>query len=90
MKNFNFSWNGCGDQGAKEFSKTLKVNTILTSIDLTACRISHDGFINLITALSLNESLLHLKVLGMVYPLGTLCLILFLGIATMAEYMRYK
>ena len=62
MKILDFSWNGCGDQGAIEFSKTLKVNNILTSLDLTACRISHDGFIKLITALSLNESLLHLKV----------------------------
>ena len=62
MKTFDFSWNGCGDQGATEFSKTLKVNNILTTIDLTCCRIGHDGFIKLITALSLNESLLHLKV----------------------------
>ena len=62
MKTFSFSWNGCGDQGANEFAKTLKVNNILTSLDLTACRIGHDGFMKLITALNLNESLLHLKV----------------------------
>lgn len=35
---------------------------MLTSLDLTCCRIGHDGFMKLITAINLNESLLHLRV----------------------------
>ena len=62
MKSFNFSWNGIGDEGATEFANALKVNTVLTTLDLTCCRIFHDGYMELITAVNLNESLLHLKV----------------------------
>lgn len=62
MTSLNLSWNGFGMEGCHEMGKSLLRNRTLTSLDLSANRVSFDAFRQLLRGVVHNKVLKVLKV----------------------------
>ena len=62
LKTLNLSYNGLDTSGVSAVANSLRVNAVLTDIDLTACRINDIGLQTLTGALAVNEALRFLRV----------------------------
>lgn len=62
MKILNLSWNGFGNEGAFALGEALKVNSVLTELDISNNHINNEGAIKLCKGLEMNGSLRILKV----------------------------
>jgi len=62
MKICNLSWNGFGELGGNALADALLVNTNLTTIDISANRLTYPVAVRFAKALGTNEVLEVLKV----------------------------
>ena len=79
LKLLDVSWNGFGDEGAKELGEALKTSTLQT-LDLTCNRVGAEGFIALLKGVKDNYELQNLKVSLQLYSISDMLSYAFLCI----------